>query len=122
MSRLREAVSEIKKVAKKYPLIGAECAVRLMEKIWPALEHADSSSGALGSVVNKTLDALLLLGMGINALSMSVLNIARVKLAIRSTTQQQARRLLNEVLGIEDGIAIHRLLSSALKEAGVHGY
>lgn len=57
--RLREAVSEIKKIAKKDPLIGAEGAVRLMEKIWPALEHVDSSSGALGSAVNKTLDALI---------------------------------------------------------------
>ncbi|MCG8047525.1 MAG: hypothetical protein N0E48_18170 [Candidatus Thiodiazotropha endolucinida] len=57
--RLREAVSEIKKVAKKEPVLGAEGAVRLMEKIWPALEHVDSSSGALGSAVNKTLDALI---------------------------------------------------------------
>lgn len=57
--RLRDAVSEIKKVAKKDPLIGAEGAVRLMEKIWPALEHVDSSSGALGSAVNKTLGDLI---------------------------------------------------------------
>jgi len=57
--RLREAVSEIKKVAKKDPLVGAEGAVRLMEKIWPALEHVDSSSGALGSAVNKTLGDLM---------------------------------------------------------------
>jgi hypothetical protein len=57
--RLREAASEIKKVARKDPLLGAEGAVRLMEKIWPALAHVDSSSGALGSAVNKTLDALI---------------------------------------------------------------
>jgi hypothetical protein len=57
--RLREAVSEIKKVAKKDPLIGAEGAVRLMERIWPALQHVDSSSGALGSAVNKTLGDLI---------------------------------------------------------------
>jgi hypothetical protein len=57
--RLREAVSEIKKVAKKDPISGAEGAVRLMEKLWPALEHVDSSSGALGSAVNKALDALI---------------------------------------------------------------
>ena len=57
--RLREAVSEINKVAKKDPVFGAEGAVRLMEKLWPALEHVDSSSGALGSAVNKTLDALI---------------------------------------------------------------
>jgi len=30
-----------------------------MEKVWPALEHVDSSSGALGSAVNKTLDTLI---------------------------------------------------------------
>lgn len=57
--RLREAVSEIKKVAKNEPVLGAEGAVRLMEKLWPALEHVDSSSGALGSAVNKTLDDLI---------------------------------------------------------------
>jgi len=57
--RLREAVSEIKKVAKKEPVLAAEGAVRLIEKLWPALEHVDSSSGALGSAVNKTLDDLI---------------------------------------------------------------
>jgi len=57
--RLREAVSEIKKVAKKYPVLGAEGAVRLMEKLWPALEHVDSSSGALGSAVARALDVLI---------------------------------------------------------------
>jgi len=57
--RLREAVSEIKKVAKKDPVFGAEGAIRLMEKLWPALEHIDTSSGALGSAVNKALDALI---------------------------------------------------------------
>jgi len=30
-----------------------------MEKIWSALEHVDSSSGALGSAVNTTLDDLI---------------------------------------------------------------
>ncbi len=57
--RLREAVSEIKKVAKKDPVLGAEGTVRLMEKLWPALEHIDTSSGALGSAVNKALEGLM---------------------------------------------------------------
>jgi hypothetical protein len=57
--RLREAVSEIKKVAKKEPVIAGEGAIRLIEKIWPALAHVDSSSGALGSAVNKALDDLI---------------------------------------------------------------
>ena len=45
--RLREAVSEIKKVTKKDPWLGPESAVRLMEKLWPALEYVDSTSGEL---------------------------------------------------------------------------
>lgn len=57
--RLREAVSEIKKVVKKDPVLGAEGSIRLIEKLWPALEHIDTSSGALGSAVNKALDALI---------------------------------------------------------------
>ena len=57
--RLREAVSEIKKAARNDPVLGAQGAVRLMEKIWPALEHVDSSSGALGLAVNNALDVLI---------------------------------------------------------------
>ncbi len=36
--RLREAVSEIKKVARKNPVPGSAGAVRLVEKLWPAPE------------------------------------------------------------------------------------
>ena len=57
--RLREAVSEIRKVARKDPAIGAGGAVRLLEKLWPALEYIDSSSGSLGSAVNAVLEALI---------------------------------------------------------------
>jgi tetratricopeptide (TPR) repeat protein len=56
--RVREAVSEIKKVARKDPILGAEGAIKLMEKLWPALEHIDTSSGAMGTAVNKALDVL----------------------------------------------------------------
>ena len=58
IKRVREAVSEIKKIARKDPLLGAEGAVLLLEKLSPALEHVDSSSGAIGTAVNKAIDAL----------------------------------------------------------------
>ncbi len=57
--RLKEAAAEIKKVAKSEPVLAAEGVVGLMERIWPALEHVDSSSGALGNAVYRTLDALI---------------------------------------------------------------
>ena len=57
--RLREAVSEIKKVARKDPVAAAEGAVRLMEKLWPAFQYIDTSSGALGTAVYRALEALI---------------------------------------------------------------
>jgi tetratricopeptide (TPR) repeat protein len=38
-----------------------------METIWPALEQVDSSSGALGSAVNKALDALIPILINVSA-------------------------------------------------------
>ena len=51
IARIKEAVSEIKKAARKDPLLGAEGAVLLLERLSPALEQVDSSSGAIGSAV-----------------------------------------------------------------------
>ncbi len=57
--RLKEATSEIKSVARKDPVLAGEGAVRLMEKLWPALEQVDSSSGALGTAVGRAMDVLV---------------------------------------------------------------
>lgn len=57
--RLKEALSEIKKIAKTDAMTAAEGAVDLMERIWPAFEHIDTSTGALGNAVYKTLTDLL---------------------------------------------------------------
>jgi hypothetical protein len=57
--RIKEAVSEIKKTARKDPLLGAEGSIRLMEKLWPALQHVDSSSGALGTALFNAMEMLV---------------------------------------------------------------
>ena len=56
---LRAAVSEIRKAYRKNPLDAADAAIYLMERIWPALEHIDGSSGALGRAVNDAIEKLL---------------------------------------------------------------
>ena len=58
-TRVKEAVVEIRKVARADPLLGGEGAVLFLEKVSPALEQVDSSSGAIGSAVNKAVDALV---------------------------------------------------------------
>jgi hypothetical protein len=59
VQRIKEAISEIKRVARKEPVLAAEGAITLLEKLSPALEQVDSSSGALGSAVNKAIDTLV---------------------------------------------------------------
>ncbi len=59
ISRVKEAVSEIKKVARKDPVLAAEGAVLFLEKVSGALEHVDSSSGAIGNAVNNAIDVFI---------------------------------------------------------------
>ncbi|TVR70323.1 MAG: hypothetical protein EA427_06115 [Spirochaetaceae bacterium] len=56
--RLKEALSEIKAVKRKDPVAAGEGAIILMERIWPAFAHIDTSSGALGSATDKTVHEL----------------------------------------------------------------
>ena len=58
IKRIKEAVSEIKKAVRKDPVPGAEGAVLFLEKVSPAIEQVDSSSGAIGTAVNNAIDAL----------------------------------------------------------------
>ena len=51
--RIKEALTEIKAVAKMEPMLAAEGAVLFLEKLAPALEQVDSSSGGIGSAVTQ---------------------------------------------------------------------
>jgi hypothetical protein len=67
IQRLKEAVSEIRSVARTDPVLAAEGAVLLLEKVSPALEHVDGSSGAMGSAVIRAIDALAVVIASANA-------------------------------------------------------
>ena len=72
VTRIREAVAEIQKVSRHDQQAAAEGAVRLIERLSPALEHVDSSSGALGTSVNRAIEALV-----------PIISAATVSIAIR---------------------------------------
>lgn len=59
IGRIKEAVAEIKKVARKDAALGAEGAVTFLEKVSPAIERVDGSSGAIGTAVRRAVDALV---------------------------------------------------------------
>jgi hypothetical protein len=59
IARLKEAASEIKAVNRTDPVAAGEGAVVLMERLWPAFQDIDTSSGALGTAVNATLEEII---------------------------------------------------------------
>lgn len=58
IQRIKEALSEIRQIARKEPVLAAEGAVLFLEKLSPALMQVDSSSGALGTAVNRAIETL----------------------------------------------------------------
>jgi hypothetical protein len=57
--RIKQALSEIKKLRRRDPVLAADGAVLLLERISPALENIDSSSGAIGTAVNNAIAQLV---------------------------------------------------------------
>jgi len=74
-----------------------------------------------GEMAGDPAAAILLLGMGIDNLSMSAANLPRVKWVIRSFTRRRARSLLKEALTLEYAHAVRNFLNMALEDAGLGG-
>jgi hypothetical protein len=59
IQRIKQAVSEIKGVSRRDPVLAAEGAVLFLERISPAIEQVDGSSGAIGTAVNRAIEELV---------------------------------------------------------------
>ena len=56
IGQLKGAATEIRSAAKSDPVAAGDGVVSLMERIWPALQGIDTSSGALGAAVFRTVN------------------------------------------------------------------
>lgn len=82
--------------------------------------HAQSTPVSVcGEMAGDPAGALVLLGMGVDALSMSPASFGRVKLVIRAFTSKRARALADEALEQEDERQVRGLLNDALEGAGM---
>jgi len=77
--------------------------------------------GVCGEMAGDPAAAIVLLGMGIDNLSMSVASLPRVKWAIRNVRREQAQSVLQEVLALEDAAAVRERLEQLLDNAGLGG-
>jgi hypothetical protein len=59
IARVQEAMAEVRRVRRSNSVLAAEGAVLFLEKVSRALEHVDSSSGAIGSAVNRAIEELV---------------------------------------------------------------
>lgn len=74
-----------------------------------------------GEMAGDPAAALLLLGMGVDSLSMSSASLLRVKWAVRSFNTEKMQSLLEEIWALEDAAGVRALLHSSLDEAGLGG-
>ncbi len=72
-----------------------------------------------GEMAGDPATALLLMAMGYDSLSMSASNLLRVKAAVRRVSMSFVRRLLNEVLAMDNGEVIASYVDLQLTKAGV---
>ena len=82
--------------------------------------HAQSTPVSVcGEMAGDPAGALVLLGMEVDALSMSPASFGRVKLVIRAFTSKRARALADQALEQEDEGQVRGLLNDALEGAGI---
>ncbi len=74
-----------------------------------------------GEMAGSPAAAVLLLGMGVENLSMNASSLLRVKWVIHSISRARARELLQAALRCEKASEIRALLSNALEEIGLGG-
>ena len=74
-----------------------------------------------GELAGNPMGALILLGMGMESLSMSAGSILRVKKVIRSFSRERAIDIMSRALTMEDGAQVREMLVDELEQAGLGG-
>jgi phosphotransferase system enzyme I (PtsP) len=107
-----------KRVARPYDSLHP-AVLSAIHKVAQDAHGRNTPVSVCGEMAGDPAGALLLLGMGVDVLSMSPASLSRVKLVIRTFTVERARTLVENVLDKEDELSVHRVLKSALEEAGL---
>lgn len=95
--------------------------LRALAQIVDGAHRNGKPVGVCGELAGDPAAALVLLGLGVDSLSMSVGSLPRVKWVFRTLTRERARDLARQVLQMEKEAAIRALLNNALEEAGLGG-
>lgn len=81
----------------------------------------DRPVSVCGELAGNPLAVPLLLGMGVDSLSMSAGSLLRVKSVVRNTSRARARQLLQVALRMEEAYQVKRFMGAALEDLGLGG-
>ena len=74
-----------------------------------------------GEMASDPAAVIILLGMGIDTLSMSAFNLPKIKWVIRTISHKRSVSLLTKVMGLENEACIREVLEQELVQAGLGG-
>jgi phosphotransferase system enzyme I (PtsP) len=94
--------------------------IHVIHDIVQSAHRQNKPVGVCGEMAGNPACALLLLGIGVDSLSMTPSSLPRVKWTIRSFTRQQAQELFNKALKMDNEADTHQLLNNALNAAGLN--
>ncbi len=95
--------------------------LRAIHQVVVEAHAVDRPVSVCGEMAGDPAAVLLLLGMGVDSLSMSSASLLRVKWVLRSFNSDKVKALLEEVWALEDPAAVRALLHTSLIEAGLGG-
>jgi len=95
--------------------------IRAVKDVIRQAEHHNVPVSVCGEMAGDPAAAILLLGMGFDSLSMSVIALPKVKWVIRKFSQQRAQEILYEVENFEHAQDIRKYLNKKLFDAGLGG-
>ncbi len=95
--------------------------LRALRMIVDAAAQFNRPVSVCGELAGNPLATILLVGLGVDTLSMSVGSLLRVKWVVRSISRMRARQLLSVALRMEDAAEVRRLMEASLDELGLGG-
>ncbi len=95
--------------------------LRALEQIVRGARLFNRPVGVCGELAGNPIATVLLMGLGVDSLSMSAGSLMKVKWVVRSFSVARARQLLHAALRMEDAAQVRRFIEKALDEMGLGG-
>jgi phosphotransferase system enzyme I (PtsP) len=95
--------------------------LRALEQVVRGVRVFNRPVGVCGELAGNPIATVLLMGLGIDSLSMSAGSLLKVKWVVRSFSVSRARQLVHAALRMEDAHQVRRFMENALEEMGLGG-